>query len=149
MKQGFTLIELLVVVLIIGILSAIALPQYQRSIAKARVAEALIGLKAITDGQEVYYMTYDSYSPSLSDLEIQMPSSKNFSFNCNTNACTATPVNAGDPTIEFRLGQGSEPEHAGKHWCVGDSDQTASICRSFGKKDESKGGNYYLIGAVN
>ena len=70
MKKGFTLIELLVVVLIIGILAAIAYPNYQKAVMKARIARVLPQLKAIQEAEERYYMANGKYTTNKEELDI-------------------------------------------------------------------------------
>ena len=68
-RGGFTLIELLVVVLIIGILAAIALPQYRRVIVKSKYARAKQTAGDLRRAYELYYTVHNEFPTKFSDLD--------------------------------------------------------------------------------
>ena len=70
---GFTLIELLVVVLIVGILSAVALPQYQTAVDKTNLAKVIPIAKAVKDAEEVYWLANGVYTSRFAELDLDLP----------------------------------------------------------------------------
>ena len=101
MKKGFTLIELLVVVLIIGILSAVALPQYQKAVKKAKAAEVWTVARAILDSQDRYRMETGSWAESLENLDVEIPEMKNWEIREEISFAGGDPATGESVGIHF------------------------------------------------
>ncbi|MBR2082503.1 MAG: prepilin-type N-terminal cleavage/methylation domain-containing protein [Elusimicrobiaceae bacterium] len=69
-QQALTLIELLVVILIIGILAAVALPQYQLAVLKAKYSTIKNMAQSLAKAEEVYYLANGTYTSNWQDLDI-------------------------------------------------------------------------------
>ena len=85
---GFTLIELLVVVLIIGILAAIALPQYRKAVLKSKYATMKDIVRVVKDAEQRYYMVNGGYTTNFEDLDIDYPLDNNKNLSSNGIFCS-------------------------------------------------------------
>ena len=134
-NNGFTLIELLIVVLIIGILAAIAVPQYQKAVAKSRAVQLITNAHTIRQALRLYYLTTGEKMSQMSQLDIWdsiTPAAPNRYETATLNGTTFTYVTQSQ-TINFNI------QFPGYHsWnCSIYPDGQRGFCYVYTEKDQS------------
>ena len=97
-EEGFTLIELLVVIIIIGILSAIALPSFLNQANKAKQSEAKQYIASIAKGQQAYYAEEGTFITDIANIETLglgiKTVTQNYTYDLEASAASKGGVNA-------------------------------------------------------
>jgi prepilin-type N-terminal cleavage/methylation domain-containing protein len=107
-NKGFTLIELLVVIVIIGILSAIALPSFLNQANKARQTEAKTYVGSINRGQQAYYVEYARFGAQ-TEVEASVPDTQNYAY----TVAPAAPTTQTNTTISATAQKNNLKSYAG------------------------------------
>ena len=130
--------------MIIGILAAIAVPQYQKAVLKARASEALVQGKALLAAEKAYVLGNGVMSMDLDALDVTLP--ENFRWTCRDGYCIYSRLSSYGLAYEINNYFGrSRPAL----WCIAGSGkaQEKQICASQGELHHTSdfGFEYYLI----
>lgn len=123
-QKGFTLIELMIVVAVIGVLAAIAIPQYQKYVAKAETASALATLTGIKTNAEAYTLEKGEFPPNTAKSEIGVPVS------AAIGSFTLTPKTSGAGSVIITFDGEVSPSLKNKNLWLARTDAGAWSCES-------------------
>jgi type IV pilus assembly protein PilE len=102
--RGITLLELMIVVVVVGILAAVAYPNYREFAARAKRNEAKAALLRIATNQERFYLQNNSYTTDMTQLGF--PVGANYVTDSESYSVTVTAANSSNftATATYRLG---------------------------------------------